>query len=54
MKKIMLTAYNVSMMDKGHLPIHGAMVNVFLKDGTKKGIVFMGIPELVSRKSLRK
>lgn len=42
MKKIMLTAYNVSMMDKGHLPIHGAMVNVFLKDGTKKGIVFMG------------
>ncbi len=42
MKKIMLTAYNVAMMHKGNLPIHGAMVNVYLQNGTKKGIVFMG------------
>ena len=42
MKKIMLTAYNVSMMEKGNLPIHGAMVNITFTDGSKKGVVFMG------------
>lgn len=42
MKKIMLTAYNVSMMEKGNLPIHGAMVNILFRDGTNKGVVFMG------------
>ena len=42
MKKIMLTAYNVAMMEKGNLPIHGAMVNVTLNSGETKGIVFMG------------
>lgn len=42
MKKIMLTAYNVSMMHKGNLPIHGAMVNVYLQNGDKHGVVFMG------------
>ncbi|NLW14952.1 MAG: hypothetical protein GX038_01650 [Erysipelothrix sp.] len=42
MKKIMLTAYNVSMMAKGNLPIHGAMVNISLTNGKKHGVVFMG------------
>lgn len=42
MKKIMLTAYNVSMMEKGNLPIHGAMVNVYFNNGQKRGVVFMG------------
>ena len=42
MKKIMLTAYNVAMMHKGNLPIHGAMVNVYLRNGEKRGVVFMG------------
>ncbi len=42
MKKIMLTAYNVSMMEKGNLPIHGAMVNINFTDGTTHGVVFMG------------
>lgn len=42
MKKIMLTAYNVAMMNKGWLPIHGAMVNVTFKTGKKVGVVFMG------------
>ena len=30
------------MIQKGWLPIHGAMVNMYLKDGTKKGLLFMG------------
>ena len=41
-KKSILTLHNLTMMKKGWLPIHGAMVNVVLKDGTKKGIVIMG------------
>ena len=42
MKKIMLTTYNVFMMSKGWLPIHGSMVNVYLHDNTKIGVAFMG------------
>lgn len=42
MKKIMLTAYNVFMMNKGWLPIHGSMVNVYTKNKKKIGIAFMG------------
>ena len=30
------------MMERGWLPIHGAMVNVVLKDGRSKGIILMG------------
>lgn len=41
-KKSVLTLHNLAMMKKGWLPIHGAMVNVYLKDGTKKGLMFMG------------
>ncbi|MEE4662286.1 MAG: hypothetical protein V2J89_17585, partial [Halieaceae bacterium] len=33
MKKMILTLHNVRMIDKGHLPIHGAMVNITLKNG---------------------
>lgn len=42
MKKIILTAYNVAMMAKGNLPIHGSMVNISLQNGKKYGVVFMG------------
>ena len=42
MKKIMLTTYNVYMMSKGWLPIHGSMVNIYLNDNTKIGVAFMG------------
>lgn len=42
LKKMALTLHNLAMMDKGWLPIHGAMINLHLKDGTKKGIMFMG------------
>lgn len=41
-KKSILTLHNLVMMKKGWLPIHGAMVKIALKDGTKKGLVFMG------------
>lgn len=42
LKKMALTLHNLAMMEKGWLPIHGAMVNVHLKDGRKKGIILMG------------
>ena len=41
-KKSILTLHNLVMMERGWLPIHGAMVNIVLKDGTKKGLMFMG------------
>jgi hypothetical protein len=41
-KKSILTLHNLVMIQRGWLPIHGAMVNVYLKDGTKKGLMFMG------------
>lgn len=41
-KKSILTLHNLAMIQKGWLPIHGAMVNIYLKDGTKKGLMFMG------------
>ena len=42
MKKMVLTLHNVAMMDQGWLPIHGAFINVVLKDGRQKGICLMG------------
>jgi len=42
LKKMILTLHNLAAMKKGWLPIHGAMVNITLKDGRKKGVVLMG------------
>lgn len=42
LKKMALTLHNLAMMKKGWLPIHGAMINLHLKDGSKKGIMFIG------------
>lgn len=42
MKKMSLTLHNLAMMEKGWLPIHGAFVNITLKNGRKKGIMLMG------------
>lgn len=42
LKKMALTLHNLAMMEKGWLPIHGAMVNIKLKDGRQKGIILMG------------
>ena len=42
MKKTVLTLHNVAMMAKGWLPIHGAFVNITMRDGRCKGICLMG------------
>lgn len=41
-KKSILTLHNLVMIHRGWLPIHGAMVNLYLKDGNKKGLMLMG------------
>lgn len=42
MKKMMLTCHNVVQINRGNLPIHGAMVNIVLKDGSTANVVIMG------------
>lgn len=42
MKKMCLTLHNCRKMQKGWLPIHGAFVNITLKNGKRKGIMLMG------------
>ncbi len=42
LKKMTLTLHNLSMMEKGWLPLHGAMINITLKNGVQKGIVMIG------------
>ena len=42
MKKMLLTLHNIKQMQQGCLPIHGAMVNIALKNGTESNIIIMG------------
>ncbi len=42
LKKMCLTLHNLAVMQKGWLPLHGAMINLYFKDGTRKNIVFIG------------
>ena len=42
MKKMLLTLYNVKMIDNGYLPLHGACVNITMKNGNTKNIVIIG------------
>lgn len=42
MKKMLLTLYNVKMIDNGHLPLHGACVSLTMKNGTVKNVVIIG------------
>lgn len=42
MKKMLLTLHNVKQMEQGKLPIHGAMVNIALKNGKEANIIIMG------------
>lgn len=42
MKKMTLTLHNLIMIKRGNLPIHGAMVNIVLKDGKTANVVIMG------------
>jgi hypothetical protein len=41
-KKLILTCYNIKMIEKGNLPIHGSMVNVTLKGGYEYNVLIMG------------
>jgi len=42
MKKMTLTLHNLVMIKRGYLPIHGAMVNIELKNGESANVVIMG------------
>lgn len=42
MKKMLLTLHNIKQMHDGCLPIHGAMVNIALKNGKESNIIIMG------------
>lgn len=42
MKKMLLTLHNIKQMERGNLPIHGAMVNIALRNGKEANIVIMG------------
>lgn len=42
LKKMCLTLHNAIMIKRGRLPIHGAMVNIVLKDGKSANIIIMG------------
>jgi len=42
MKKMLLTLHNIKQMEFDRLPIHGAMVNIALKNGKEANIIIMG------------
>lgn len=42
MKKMLLTLHNVKQIATKRLPIHGAMINLVLKNGTESNIVIVG------------
>lgn len=42
MKKMLLTCHNIVQLNRGNLPIHGAMVNIVLKNGSSANIVIQG------------
>ena len=42
MKKMLLTLHNIKKLEEGSLPIHGAMVNIVLRNGKESNIVIMG------------
>lgn len=42
MKKMCLTLHNLIQINRGNLPIHGAMVNITLKSGKSSNVVLVG------------
>lgn len=42
MKKMLLTLHNIRQIELNRLPIHGAMVNIVLRNGKESNIVIMG------------
>ena len=45
LKKMALTLHNLLQIDRGNLPIHGAMANIVLRDGHCANVVLMGTAE---------
>jgi hypothetical protein len=41
-KKMALTLHNLIMIDRGHLPIHGAMARIILRSGRSANVVLVG------------
>ena len=41
-KKMTLTLHNIAMLKRNHLPVHGAMVFIKLKDGSSANVVIIG------------
>ena len=41
-KKMILTLHNTIMINKGRMPVHGAMTRITLKDGSRANVVIMG------------
>ena len=39
---MLLTLHNLIMIKRGYLPIHGAMVNIEMKNGKQANVVIMG------------
>ena len=46
MKKMILTLHNLIMIKRGYLPIHGAMVNVQMKNGKEANVVTVSYTHL--------
>ncbi len=42
MKKMTLTLHNLIMIKRGYLPLHGAMVNIVMKNGKSANVVIVG------------
>ncbi|MCF7861794.1 phosphoenolpyruvate carboxykinase [Candidatus Woesearchaeota archaeon] len=42
LKKMMLTVHNIIQIKRKRMPVHGAMVNIMLKNGIKKNIIIIG------------
>lgn len=42
LKKMILTLHNIVMMKRKRMPIHGAMVNIILKNGKSANVVILG------------
>jgi hypothetical protein len=42
MKKMALTLHNLIMIKRGYLPVHGAMVNIVMKNGKSANVIIMG------------
>ena len=49
LKKMALTLHNLIQIERGNLPIHGAMAHVVLRDGHSANIVLMGTVVLVNQ-----